>query len=60
MANWPSTGNSLDTLTSEQMKLVSIGEVQYFVKHSIKTLQSPTDTPTNPTDLEYLLRYVWP
>ncbi len=23
MANWPSTGNSLDTLTSEQMKLVS-------------------------------------
>ncbi len=27
-----STGNSLDTRTSEQM---NIGEVQYFVKHSI-------------------------
>ena len=52
MANWPSTGNILSTLTSEQM---NVGEVQYYIKHSIKTVQYPTSTPKNET---YIFAYV--
>ena len=52
MANWPSTENILSTLTSEQM---NVGELQYYIKHSIKTVQYPTSTPKNVT---YIFAYV--
>ena len=53
MAFWPSAGDSLETLDSVRMR---VGEVQYFIKHTIKVVSIDSSSQVNET---HIFAYVY-